>query len=417
MYSVYLNNGDGEILLYSPDTTYDGYIIISPKISQTINKAASFTFSITALNPNLSSLHLLSTIVTVRTGTADSDIVFRGRIRRMYLADDGICQVFCEESMAYLNDSIFYWEIAASAARPYYIMLQIMAQYVGGYYTSGAHQGEPKYRHAGAQRDIKIGTYKTAENETPENRNEVEPETDLLATNDYNTTCLDKIFELNTMFALYSVMRYSGSENYLDTFPIQTEPDEGAQEILFGENVISYELNRATDNVVTRIFPIGSEGLTLEGYMGYSVDDEYIPVEDTQVGAGVGKVVEPAPGSGDPEDIYKTQVYRVVKFDYIQHKDDLFKAAVDYLKANTQSTITVKVKAIDLNIVDPSVSKLQIGHAYRVRIPLINVDDPFVCSSITRYLDAPENDTYEFGSAYKSLTTSVQYSQNIVHRR
>ncbi len=103
MYSVIMYDISDSIkhTVYSPDKTSKGYVLLSAKVVNEIDKAGSFTFTISKSHPHYSDFRKIRTMIYVMQ---DKRVLWFGRV---YEIQRDFCMnktITCEVALTFLND-------------------------------------------------------------------------------------------------------------------------------------------------------------------------------------------------------------------------------------------------------------------------------------------------------------------------
>ena len=126
---------------------------------------------------------------------------------------------------------------------------------------------------------------------------------------------------------------------YLDYVPIPTTEETGAQEVVFGKNLLDIDQFTDTSELYTRIYPYGKDGITLSA-----------PIIDTAAEATYGVSILRCPTVEDADSAQK-----------------LSTMAAAMLQEAVAEALTVSVSAVDLHYVDDNITPFVCGKAYRVK--------------------------------------------------
>lgn len=151
---------------------------------------------------------------------------------------------------------------------------------------------------------------------------------------------------------------------------------ETAQVIRFGENLIDFSEFIDASSVFTAVLPVGKDKLTISGDF----------VEDSAAVSAFGRIIE------------------VVEFPDITDEASLRNAALTYLRTGIEAATTVTIDAVDLHLLNPSISKIRLGDVVRVVSAPHSIDAYFMCTKIKINMQDASKTTYTFGTVPKGIT-------------
>ena len=352
MFTAFLDNGSGEQLLYAP-INGAAEAVFSPKLNSEINKADSFSFIIPPTNPMYAILTPFLSIVTVYDGT---DRIFRGRVRDTKKTMNNCVTVSCESEIAWLTDIDImpYNETATGATGQNHPNLADWVGYFMGIYNGMAHTS--RRFSVIAPIDTRVVT------RSNDNASNVYTELASLA-EDYG------------LQMLCEPVSGGGTQITFDFLPTSMS----AQTIEFGKNILSLEDYLDTDTFATRV-------------TGINDDVPGSPVTYT---------------NEDAERELNTVIRRIVNIDNVSSLDELKSFTIE--EKNKRSTLaeSITVNAIDLHLVDDTVTPFGIGQLYTFSSPPHGINTVLRCSKINRDLANPKNNKYVFGRTRKTLTEQI----------
>ena len=361
MYYVRIDNGNGEQILYSPIAVNDGFVILEPKLKSELNKALSFTFLLPPTNPHYNDISKLKTIITVYD---DTELVFRGRCREATKSFNNCIDVECESDLAFLGDVDTDKYDASKTASGW-------IDYFLGLYNDIAP----------TEREITKGTVRSISS--------------FALSNDSESNVLDELLEITNKKGGMLRTRVDNGSVKLDYLAIESSPAQDAQVIRFGKNLIDFEQFIDASDIITRVKAYGKE--TTENNVTTVVG----PVTVTNTNA---------------ETLFGTRVLRIVKFSEAENTTDLTSFATAYLNKNVSMSITIKLSAVDLHLLDVNEKKLEVGKRNRIISAAHGFDESYVCSRIELDLADPSKNTYEFGDKRYTLTEKVTYNTPVLRR-
>lgn len=220
MYKVFC---DG-YTLHDPSLNDVHFQLISPVVTQEVNKAGSFTFTISAAHANTNVLRRLLSSVEVYD---DSKLIFRGRILNDTRDWDDSRKVVCESDIAVLNDT---------TQRPYTFTGTVAAyisQLIGTHNTM-----------APADKQFTVGTVNVSGSVSIEQTG-------------YSSTWHELEEKVLNQFSGYLFVTWTGSANRIDF--LADSPYHCEQKISFGENLLDITRESKGENIITALIPLGAK--------------------------------------------------------------------------------------------------------------------------------------------------------------
>lgn len=197
--------------------------------------------------------------------------------------------------------------------------------------------------------------------------------------------------EYKSIFALFKELisqkdgllrlRYESSKVYLDY--LKSDSNISAQTITFGKNIIDISSQIDTSTLVSRVYPIGSQGLTIA-----SVNSGKNYLVNTAVEATYGRIDKTINVNSDNAATVKS---------YGQA----------YLTRYAALKNTITLTAIDLSILDKTLSSFEIGQKVRVISPPHGIDANMPITSIIYDVVRPSRSTVTLGSTHRTMTGAV----------
>ena len=360
MYSVYL---DGKVL-HDPRLKEDGYVILDPTLEEELNKAGSLKFTITPNNPRYNQYKKLSSIIKVFDNKEE---IFRGRV--LDDTEDFYKRkaVVCEGDLNFLLDSIL---------RPY------------------SFQGDiPDFaktiidNHNSQVEDVKkfeIGKVTISDTNNYINRESSE-----------YTETLNAISEkiLNTHGGYIDTRKENGTY-YVDFLADYERVN--SQTIEFKKNLLDITKYITAENIYTVLIPLGALQEVEATAEGEETVQKRLTIESVN----------------DGKDYIYSQtainlfgmIWRTETFDDVTLPENLLAKGIEKLNENIELSITLKLRAVDLHLLDVNVQRLRKGDYVRVISKPHGLDTYFQLTKINLKLANPEQSTYEFGVSYSSLT-------------
>lgn len=215
-----------------------------------------------------------------------------------------------------------------------------------------------------------------------------------IETTDYPSvaSCIDSNVLSNGGYLYYTPFSGGGT---LDLYADLHEASDQLIEV--GENVVSIEVTRTDDSVVTALVPyatVDGEELTISGASG----------AELQMLSNAGFSV-----NGDALYSYEQVAkygYREsrVEFDGATSVTELIQLAVPYLRTVMSPSVTVSVKAVDMALYKEGYDHLKVGQAVHVRSALHGIDEYMAVQDMDLDLEDPSQTSYTLGVSYDTLT-------------
>ncbi len=357
MYEIYTDNDQ---LIYSPRAVDSGFIVTSAKINYEVNKAGTLTFTMPVSNPMYNKLmKLKSTIYVYQNGKE----IWRGRILDSTRDFYNNKKNTCEGELAFLNDGIL---------PPY------------DYTTGGI--GISSYV------EMILNTYNS---QCSENRKIYLGNIQLTGTiyrgSESYVNCLseltDKIVDNENVGGYLNIRHGADGKSYLDLY--SDSISESSQKIQFGVNMLDFEDYVDASAVFTYLIPLGARDETTDK-----------PIDIKSVNNGKNYVMSEAGVK-----LYGN-IYRTYTWDDVTIPSNLLTKANKLLEASIAEATTLTIPAVDLNLLDVTTERINIGNKVRVVSLPHEVDDDFVCTKIVLDLLLPDQSEYTFGLELPSSSSN-----------
>ena len=171
--------------------------------------------------------------------------------------------------------------------------------------------------------------------------------------------------------------------DYISDFP------QSSQVIEFGVNMLDISEYISADDVFTVLIPLGAKQNNTETRLTIaSVNGGKDYIEDASAVELFGKV-------------WKTNTW-----DDVTIANNLLNKGRAFLADGIQMSVSLKMKAIDLHLVNVNTERIRLGDYVRVVSVPHRLDKYFQCTQITLDLINPAQSEFDFGVAYRSLTDS-----------
>jgi len=187
----------------------------------------------------------------------------------------------------------------------------------------------------------------------------------------------------------YIRTRVSGDKRYVDY--VKKPGITNSQVIEFGSNLLDITEYITAENVFTVLVPLG----------------ERLKDED---GNETGRLTIAEVNDGKDYIESETgiklfgRITKIHEWDDVTIADNLLTKGKAYLNDGITMSVSLKVKAVDLHLVDVNTELISIGDEVRVVSKPHDIDTFFLCTKIELDLLTPDNSVYEFGVAFKTLT-------------
>ncbi|MGN0398813.1 MAG: phage tail spike protein [Blautia sp.] len=190
----------------------------------------------------------------------------------------------------------------------------------------------------------------------------------------------------------YLKIRVSDKIRYLDY--LEDSGKVNTQVIEFGKNLLDITEYITAENVFTVLVPLGARQENEDGE-----ETGRLTIESLNDGKDY---LESEIGINLFGRIVKTHVW-----DDVTLADNLLDNGNELLNSSIEMAIALKIKAVDLHLINVNVESISVGDYIRVISPPHNLDAIFQCTSIEIDLLKPENSVYEFGISFSSLTEKL----------
>lgn len=328
-----------------------GKEIISGTLTDEINSVSALEFTLPPSNDMAGQITTHASIIRLESDGAE---IFRGTANSVSKNFRGDTVVSCDGMIALMADIIKEPFTVSSLGIESYVTA-IVKNYNDG---------------VAANKQIKVGHVAGFEGQTfsISHSNECKNIFELLK-------------ELRAEKGGYIWASYIGGDVYINyTKTIGKKID---QQIAFGSNLVSIEDQLEVGTLVTRVWPLGNEGLTIA-----SVNDGKAYLQNEAVELRYGRVDKTIQvDSNDPS---------VVK-SYGQA----------YLTRYAAMRNTITLTAIDLHNIDKSISSFEVGDSVRVLSPPHGIDAEMVVNNISTDLVRISNSRITLGAKKGSITSII----------
>ena len=333
-------------------------IVIDPVLTLSDNSAGNLTFKI---NTDQKSYDLVKNLKPVVSVESDEKVLWKGRI--VDGSDDwyNMRTVNADGILTYLNDSVL---------RPFDVDDPLPFPAWFSRIIEEHNQQVDDYK------KFKVGkvTIETKETEDDWDRE----------ITDYQTT-MSVLDGFLNKYGGHIVVRYEADGNYIDYLNEYSGSEfENSQPISFGKNLINIDKTYKAGGVVTRLIPLGENGLTIE-----DVNSGKDFIDDIEAQGKYGII---------------TQTHN---FEGIDEDDALLTEARSYLEKVNKPLVTIEAKAIDLSIVDKDLETFKIGDQVKVISIPHSIDGYLQLNSIRLDMTNPDKSEFVFGNPIESLSKKI----------
>lgn len=362
MYLVKLDNN----ALHDP--RLKDYQILNPVLNLEVNKTNSFNFTIYHNNPMYNSIRKLKSIIEVYD---DGELIFRGRPLNDTTDFMKAVTIQCEGELGYLNDSTME---PYSYFGPLRGLLQL---YINNHNSQ-----------VDASKQFTLG--------------KVDVPGDFVRSNIEHTNTWEELSTktFGSSMGGYLRLRRENGVNYIDY--LSDSPYISGQTIELSKNLLDYEKTVKATDIVTVLIPLGAKLKDEEG----NETDERLTIESVNSGS---KFIEHTAGI--------TKYGRIVGYkvwDNINTPELLKTRATNDLNFLVNLGISIKIKAIDLSLIDKSIPKISFFEYVKIISKPHEIDDSMLIKKQTIYLDKPSENTIEVGVEVSSFIDKQLEANNTI---
>lgn len=356
----------------------ENYIVESPKLTLELNKSGELTFYIPPTHPNYNNISGLTSKIQLFN---NNNLEFAGRTIENKDAFNKRRYVKIEGELSYLCDSI--QKLAVYKCTPYDFFAQIIAN----------HNSQVE-----ESKQFRIGMFTITDSNNYIYR----------YTNYENTLTTIKEKLIDSLGGFLRV-RYANGHRYLDLLADYGKTN--SQVIRFGENILDLNKYIKFSSICTAMIPLGTEldetvstggssgtikkRLTLSSYP----DGEYGDIVKS------GDMIYSKSGVQNYGYIYADKSSSTFKD--ITLVANLFSKGVTALSNMLQSSLTIELNAVDLNLINVDIEKIELGDRIKVLSPPHNLNDYFIVSKIVKDLANPKNNKITLGQTFGKLSNAI----------
>ena len=360
--------------------------IYGMRVALDIEKAGSMEFTVSPGHVYYDNFVKMKTILTVIADENDSSkklTIFRGRISQIDTDIFKQKKISAEESLAFLNDSIYIpgGKDIKSTPRERFVAA------INNHNSQMSSEPGKKLTIGRVSITTGIDDSKTYND------------------NSYSETSSYLKSELIDQYGGFFFIRYNS--DYSTQTIDWLEQRDGAnasdiQKLVFGKNIVELSKEDHTDDLFTVLVPSGNDNLTIDGYTSSAQTVTIKNADGTKQNVTVqpdGKYLKITSGVSKYGLIYKSESFPE------SSKSELLKEALDYISNNYHPTLhTFKIKAIDWHHIDSSVKQIRLGDLVTVVYDHEQHSEKLMCSAIDYDLIEPENTEYTLGLSADSLS-------------
>ena len=326
-----------------------GKEIVSGTLTDEINSVSALEFTLPPSNDAAGQMTPHASIIRLESGGAE---IFRGTAKSVSKNFRGDTVVSCDGMIALMADVIVAPDSVSGINTKYYVNSLITS------YNNGVSDN----RHISAGIIDEFGTF----------------------TADHSQECksvFELLKEVRSDKGGYIWASYVGGDvriNYTSTIGRRN-----SQQIAFGSNLVSIEDQLEVGTLVTRVWPLGNEGLTIA-----SVNDGKAYLQNEEVELRYGRVDKTIQVDSDDPSVVKS---------YGQA----------YLTRYAVMNNTITLTAIDLHNLDKTISSFEVGDSVRVLSPPHGIDAEIVVNSVSTDLIQLSNSRITLGGKKGSITSVI----------
>lgn len=328
-----------------------GKEIISGTLTDEVNAVSSLEFTIPLSNDTASSVKPHTSVIKLES---DGREIFRGTVNSVSKNFRGDTVVSCDGMIALMADVI---------KEPFTVTSRGIESYVTAIvknYNDGVT----------ADKEIKVGAVVGFENQTFSVSHSQECK-----------NIFELLKELRSEKGGYIWSSYIGGDVYINY--TKTIGKKSDQQIAFGSNLVSIEDQLEVGTLVTRVWPLGNEGLTIA-----SVNDGKAYLQNEAVELRYGRIDKTIQVDSDDPSVVKS---------YGQA----------YLARYAAMNNTITLTAIDLHNLDKAISSFEVGDSVRVLSPPHGIDAEMVVNSISTDLVRVSNSRITLGAKKGGITSVI----------
>lgn len=369
MDKILLINGENEIVIHHPSLDADAPKVVSANVKEGLNMIPSCVIDISCNHPNFNEFQALKSHIKVEDDKGKE--IFYGRmINPTDSFNNGLGRlIIFEGELAYLNDSTI----------------------------------RPREWHDYSVKDF-------LEDVLDEHNNQVEDYKKIYVGNvtvsgnlyrmaNYDKTWPFLLDRLPSRLGGFFKLRKENGIKYLDYLLDVGEVSK--QPIVFGENMLDYQLECDTSSIFTKLVPLGA--------------DKSTGVEDSPVGNRL-TIEEVNEGKDYLIDPIAVSQYGLIEqtyqWDDVTEAINLKSKGEEYLKEGCKVKRQLQMKVSDLHEIDKSIPGFNLGDDVPIKCDVFKVDENFRIVEVDKDLLHPSNSSYTFGNKLGTLTDKQIIMEN-----
>lgn len=369
------------------DGRLDELQVIGAKCNLELNKTGSLTFQIAPTHPYYDKIKKHTSVITL---LQDDKIIFRGRVLNDELNFYNIKNVECEGELSYLLDTIQRY-------KEYHLEGSSDENIIKTYFKTLIDNHNEQVN---GSKSFLVGVVDITD-----------PNNYLYKVSNYENTLNTINDKLIGTYGGYLRIRHSGGLRYLDYVK---ELGTCKQKIEFGENLIDMTRHIKGEQIFTALIPLGAKVGT-----------------DSEKRLDI-KSIKDATTDG----IVKTNDYiydfnavnrwgwlwTTNTWDDVTKASNLYSKAKEMLKEIVNETLTIELTAIDLNLVNVDIDRIELGDKIQCVSAPHNIDEIMLVESISIDIENPANtkiqlvmpqtQVYNSSASKKPSITDNQTSSN-----
>ena len=369
------------------DGRLDELQVIGAKCDLELNKTGSLTFQIAPTHPYYDKIKKHTSVITL---LQDDKIIFRGRVLNDELNFYNIKNVECEGELSYLLDTIQRY-------KEYHLEGSSDENIIKTYFKTLIDNHNEQVN---GSKSFLVGVVDITD-----------PNNYLYKVSNYENTLNTINDKLIGTYGGYLRIRHSGGLRYLDYVK---ELGTCKQKIEFGENLIDMTRHIKGEQIFTALIPLGAKVGT-----------------DSEKRLDI-KSIKDATTDG----IVKTNDYiydfnavnrwgwlwTTNTWDDVTKASNLYSKAKEMLKEIVNETLTIELTAIDLNLVNVDIDRIELGDKIQCVSAPHNIDEIMLVESISIDIENPANtkiqlvmpqtQVYNSSASKKPSITDNQTSSN-----
>lgn len=409
MYEIYgYPNGEptNELLIYHPGNTHA--LVLSPKLTREVSKGGSLTFTMPRDHPQYDNLQKMSTVVVAKQ---DGKEIWRGRILNHEADWYNRRVVYCEGALSYFNDS---------CVTPF--------NYRGTLKQFLQHLVEAHNSQVSAKmKQFELGTVTAALGDLVVEFGDADK---YGVGEDYGSIwdIIDKMVLKTFGGYAYCTFNAETGNNVLNYCDQAVEAQRLVnQKIQYGVNLLDITEKTDTNDLFTRIYPIGNKHTVDTSKWYYKLlwwkDPSQYKHEERYgiMGADAATIKKYLPASGYSYNLKEGWIQNdaaAEKFGIIakireqdtDSENETFASGVQDLQQNYAMVTSYTVKAVDLvdagytNIGDDPLDRLTFASYAHIISEPHGVDAIMLCTKLVEPFDQPNKKEYSFGMTRRTLT-------------